>query len=227
MARFSSCVVVGDSPVVPLTTRPSLPSSTRRFARAASVGTSNFPSASNGVTIAVRSRPNGGPGLPAAPGEEVVMSAEATVPGSRTRRDRHAPNTASAEHGIHRTRRPPGPGPGTGRPPKPASIRTCRRREEPGPPGTTGNRPGTTGNRRPALPESLVDPEPGALQGRDSAVVAGKFDPGGRSARRPDQDLARIAGDDRGGIALARHDPSPLGSTATTPTPALRSPSRR
>ena len=51
-------VVVGDSPVVPLTTRPSLPWSTRWVARRCAASRSSAPSSSNGVTIAVSTRPN-------------------------------------------------------------------------------------------------------------------------------------------------------------------------
>src|SRR5262249_18929341 len=52
-SRFSSSVVVGDSPVVPETTKPSHPWSTRCFARRAAAAVSREPSAANGVTIAV------------------------------------------------------------------------------------------------------------------------------------------------------------------------------
>src|SRR4051794_9209699 len=58
-ASFSASVVVGDSPVVPFTTRPSLPASTRWVARVAAPSRSSDPSLANGVTIAVSMRPNG------------------------------------------------------------------------------------------------------------------------------------------------------------------------
>ena len=61
-SAFSSSVVVGLSPVVPLTTSPSLPSSTRCAASSSARFRSSAPSASNGVTMAVSTRPNGRPG---------------------------------------------------------------------------------------------------------------------------------------------------------------------
>ena len=60
---FSASVVVGPSPVVPLTTSPSLPRSTRWVASSSARARSSRPSASKGVTIAVSTRPNGRPGL--------------------------------------------------------------------------------------------------------------------------------------------------------------------
>ena len=56
---FSASLVVGDSPVVPLTTRPSLPASTRWVASRCAPSRSSAPSAVNGVTMAVRTRPKG------------------------------------------------------------------------------------------------------------------------------------------------------------------------
>ena len=55
---FSSSVSVGDSPVVPATTRPSLPCSCSQRASAAAPSTSRRASSSKGVTIAVTTRPN-------------------------------------------------------------------------------------------------------------------------------------------------------------------------
>ena len=57
-AVFSASVVVGDSPVVPESTRPSQPASTRWVARRAAVAVSSEPSGLNGVTIAVSTVPN-------------------------------------------------------------------------------------------------------------------------------------------------------------------------
>ena len=57
---FSSSLVVGDSPVVPLITSPSLRwSSTRWTAKRCAPSTSSSPAGVNGVTIAVSRRPNG------------------------------------------------------------------------------------------------------------------------------------------------------------------------
>ena len=59
-ASFSASVVVGDSPVVPLITRASLPwTSTRWAARRRASSRFNEPSAVNGVTMAVWTRPKG------------------------------------------------------------------------------------------------------------------------------------------------------------------------
>src|SRR5688572_33148519 len=58
----SATEVVGASPVVPLTTRPSLPWSARWTATLATPSRSTLPSAVNGVTIAVSTRPNGAAG---------------------------------------------------------------------------------------------------------------------------------------------------------------------
>src|SRR5262249_7254139 len=59
-ASFSASVVVGDSPVVPLITRPSLPCSSTRYAASfATPSRSSDRSSRNGVTMAVRRRPNG------------------------------------------------------------------------------------------------------------------------------------------------------------------------
>ena len=57
-AIFSSSVVVGDSPVVPESTRPSQPASMRWVASRAAVAVSSEPSGLNGVTIAVSTVPN-------------------------------------------------------------------------------------------------------------------------------------------------------------------------
>ena len=51
--------VVGDSPVVPLTTRPSAPSATSCFASFCAASKSTEPSAFMGVTMAGRIRPKG------------------------------------------------------------------------------------------------------------------------------------------------------------------------
>ncbi len=58
----SATEVVGASPVVPLTTMPSLPWSARWVATLATPSRSTLPSAVNGVTIAVSTRPNGAAG---------------------------------------------------------------------------------------------------------------------------------------------------------------------
>ena len=58
-AIFSESRRVGDSPVVPLTTRPSLPASTRWVASRGDSVESTAPSAVKGVTIAVSMWPNG------------------------------------------------------------------------------------------------------------------------------------------------------------------------
>ena len=95
-ASFSASVVVGDSPVVPLTTSPSLPRSTRSAASAAAASTSSAPSRVNGVTIAVSTRPNGCRGvevaamasrLPVDPGCR-PQPRRAPVPGHGAARDR-------------------------------------------------------------------------------------------------------------------------------------------
>jgi hypothetical protein len=54
----SSSESVGDSPVVPATTSPSEPWSTRWFASVAKRWKSTEPSSRNGVTIAVRTSPS-------------------------------------------------------------------------------------------------------------------------------------------------------------------------
>ena len=51
-------MVVGDSPVVPESTKPSQPASTRWVASRAAVSVSSEPSGLNGVTIAVSTVPN-------------------------------------------------------------------------------------------------------------------------------------------------------------------------
>ena len=58
-AVFSSSVVVGDSPVVPLSTRPSQPSATREAAWRRAASRSRPPVAVNGVIMAQRARPKG------------------------------------------------------------------------------------------------------------------------------------------------------------------------
>ena len=58
-ALFSSSVVVGASPVVPLTTSPVLPESTSCSANRCAPSRSRPPSAVKGVTIAVTTRPKG------------------------------------------------------------------------------------------------------------------------------------------------------------------------
>ena len=58
-STFSSMWVVGDSPVVPLTTRPSAPSATSCFASFCAASKSTEPSAFMGVTMAGRIRPKG------------------------------------------------------------------------------------------------------------------------------------------------------------------------
>jgi hypothetical protein len=55
---FSPSVVVGDSPVVPESTSPSQPASTRWVANRAAVAVSSEPSGLNGVTIAVSTVPS-------------------------------------------------------------------------------------------------------------------------------------------------------------------------
>jgi hypothetical protein len=57
---FSASDVVGDSPVVPLITRASLPWSTRWVASFCAAARSRAPSGRNGVIIAVVNRPKGG-----------------------------------------------------------------------------------------------------------------------------------------------------------------------
>src|ERR1700738_1767287 len=57
-ATFSSSVVVGDSPVVPDSTRPSQPESTRWVASRAAASVSSDPSGLKGVAIAVSTVPN-------------------------------------------------------------------------------------------------------------------------------------------------------------------------
>jgi len=62
-AAFSASVVVGDSPVVPFRTSPSLPASTRYAARRWAPSRSREPSVVNGVTIAVSTLPKGVSGV--------------------------------------------------------------------------------------------------------------------------------------------------------------------
>src|SRR5690606_5488926 len=82
-----SSVVVGASPVVPDTTRPSQPASTSRLARLAAASRSSEPSFLNGVTIAVSTVPSWavtsnppvltGVRVPARPPDSVVRMAPA------------------------------------------------------------------------------------------------------------------------------------------------------
>src|SRR5882762_1689249 len=77
-AIFSASVVVGDSPVVPESTSPSHPESTRCVATFFAAATSSVPSGPNGVTMAVSTVPRRaltsiplvvtGPRLPPHPG---------------------------------------------------------------------------------------------------------------------------------------------------------------
>src|ERR1700712_5751460 len=73
MAIFSASLVVGDSPVVPLTTSPLLPSPANRSANAPTTARSSSPAEVKGVTIAARTVPNGRPSLPAGPAVSFVM----------------------------------------------------------------------------------------------------------------------------------------------------------
>src|SRR5690348_7366955 len=75
----SSVVVVGDSPVVPETTRPSWPCSTRWRATFATPSRSTDPSGLKGVTIAVSIRPKGA--------ADWVMTLRLVPPPSQLRRD--------------------------------------------------------------------------------------------------------------------------------------------
>ena len=59
ISSFSEDLVVGASPVVPLTAIPSWPFATRWAASFSTPGQSILPFLSNGVTIAVSIRPNG------------------------------------------------------------------------------------------------------------------------------------------------------------------------
>ena len=54
---FSAWLKVGDSPVVPVTTKPSEPFATKWAARAWALSIATLPAASNGVTIAVKTLP--------------------------------------------------------------------------------------------------------------------------------------------------------------------------
>lgn len=56
---FSASVVVGDSPVVPLSTRPSQPSATRAAACLPAASGSSSPDSVNGVIMAQSVRPKG------------------------------------------------------------------------------------------------------------------------------------------------------------------------
>ena len=58
--NFSSSLSVGDSPVVPQTTRPSLPSASSQRASSTAPSTSSARSSSNGLIIAVSTRPKRG-----------------------------------------------------------------------------------------------------------------------------------------------------------------------
>ena len=57
-SSFSASLSVGDSPVVPQTTSPSEPFSTRYVASSRNRSKSTAPSARNGVTIAVMTEPS-------------------------------------------------------------------------------------------------------------------------------------------------------------------------
>src|SRR5262249_26095744 len=82
---FSSSLRVGDSPVVPQTTTPSEPSSTSCAHSSRNFSTLTFPSAWNGVTIAVRISPSkartltGKGQLPGAVGLEVLAQGQFLV----------------------------------------------------------------------------------------------------------------------------------------------------
>ena len=78
----SGTVVVGDSPVVPLTTTPSWPCSTRWFAIAAVPSRSTAPSSVNAVAIAVSMRPYGAAGR-LMPHRLAVSAAVPADPGTR------------------------------------------------------------------------------------------------------------------------------------------------
>ena len=85
-SSFSSSLVVGDSPVVPETTKPSHPASTRWFARRAAAAVSKEPSGPNGVAIAVRRVPNRRGGIesavltaPRLPGDAKLFSTRANA----------------------------------------------------------------------------------------------------------------------------------------------------
>jgi hypothetical protein len=56
-SSFSSSVSTGPSPVVPATTRPSLPWSVSQRASVTAAATSSAPSSENGVTMAVATVP--------------------------------------------------------------------------------------------------------------------------------------------------------------------------
>ena len=101
----SATVVVGDSPVVPDTTTPSLPLSTRWRAIAAVPSRSTEPSSANAVAIAVRTRPNGVAGAVVMGFRLSLRPAEAAQPppsgGGRGRAGRASAGRA----GSARTRR--------------------------------------------------------------------------------------------------------------------------
>ena len=63
-ATFSSSVRTELSPVEPLSTSPSLPCAASQRARSTAAGTSSAPSSSNGVTMAVTTRPKRGESYP-------------------------------------------------------------------------------------------------------------------------------------------------------------------
>src|SRR5438105_11660068 len=126
-ASFSRLLSVGDSPVVPHTTRPSVPESSRAAARRLAWSRSSDPfDALNGVTIAVSKRPGlrvvmrAPPGLVALEWPVIASRCEprARIPGWHSERrpfsDYHplprAPGHADARDPRARGRRRPGPG---------------------------------------------------------------------------------------------------------------------
>ena len=95
-SAFSASLVVGDSPVVPLTIRPSLPASTRWVASRWAPSRSSAPSAVNGVTMAVRTRPKGVCGVEVGAMGTTLLAAHRVVLalGGREKRDKEEPGTA-------------------------------------------------------------------------------------------------------------------------------------
>src|SRR5687768_1732507 len=106
-SSFSSSVRVEPSPVVPATTRPSLPWSASQRASWAATSRSSAPSPSNGVTIAVMTAPNlaMAPSVPAsAHGPDLATDAWAGV------------RLVVPRLGQHRAQLAAGQGVGRGRP---------------------------------------------------------------------------------------------------------------